>query len=74
MIAGKKVWPDCMTEGMDIRKISGQEIFTFVHMRNNYYEVLEDSMVKYPDRTAFIDNWGRTYSYQTFVRMVDDFA
>lgn len=74
MIAGKKVWPDCMTEGMDIRKISGQEIFTFVHMRNNYYEVLEDSMVKYPDKTAFIDNWGRTYSYQTFVRMVDDFA
>ena len=74
MIAGEKAWPDRMTEGMGIRKISDREIFTFVHMRNSYYEALEDSAEKYPERTAFIDNWGRSYSYRSFIRMTDDFA
>lgn len=74
MIQGKKVWNKSLTKNMEVRKISGRDVFTFMDMKNNYYEVLENTVLNYPEKIAFYDNWNREYTYISFIEMVDDFA
>lgn len=74
MIKGEDVWNAQMIQGMESKKISNREVFTFADMKNNYYEILEETASKYPDKIAFSDNWDRTYTYETFLHMVDEFA
>lgn len=74
MIKGQDMWDAYMTKDMEMREISNRSVFTFSHMKNNYYEVLEDTALKYPDKIAFYDNWNRTYTYETFIKMTDELA
>ena len=74
MIQGQDVWNEQMIQGMELRKIAGRQVFTFAEIKNNYYEILEETASKYPDKIAFCDNWDRTYTYGTFIHMVDEFA
>lgn len=74
MIKGYEVWNENLQKDMGFRRIGGKEIFTFRNMRNNYYEILEDTTERFPDKVAFCDNWNREYTFGTFLQMVDDFA
>ena len=74
MIRGYEVWNANMQKGMGIRKIGNKEIYTFLNMRNNYYEILEDTAESFPDKIGFCDNWNRQYTYRDFQKLVDDFA
>lgn len=74
MIQGQKIWSEDMISDMDFREISGRKIFTFTHMKNNYYEVLQDAASKYPSKIAFYDDRNQPYTYEHFIQMVDNFA
>lgn len=74
MIRGYEVWNVNLQKDMGFRKIGAKEVFTFLNMRNNYYEILEDTTGRFPDKVAFCDNWNREYTYRAFLQMVDDFA
>lgn len=74
MIKGCEVWNINMQKDMGIRKIGNKEVFTFQNMRNNYYEILEDTANRFSDKVGFCDNWNRKYTYGTFLQMTDDFA
>ncbi len=74
MIQGYKVWNQHTTRKMGMRKIGEREIFTFLEMKNNYYEILEATAERFPDKTAFCDNWNREYTYRQFLDLVDRLA
>lgn len=74
MIRGYEVWNSNLQKGMGFRKIGEKEVFTFQNMRNNYYEILEDTTERFAQKVAFCDNWNREYTFCTFLQMVDDFA
>lgn len=74
MIQGKDVWDEQLTKDMEHKNFSGHEVYTFSNMKNNYYEILEETAARYPDKIAFCDNWDRTYTYKKFIEMVDEFA
>ena len=74
MIKGYEVWNENLQKDMGFRKIGEKEVFTFRDMRSNYYEILEDTCSRYPDKVVFCDNWNREYTFRTFLQMVDDFA
>ena len=74
MIKGQEVWNVHVTKGMEMRTIGNRQVCTFSDMKNNYYEILEETAEKFPDKIGFSDNWNRAYTYGTFIGMVDDFA
>ena len=74
MIKGQEVWNIHVTKGMEMRTIGNHQVCTFSDMKNNYYEILEETAEKFPDKIGFSDNWNRAYTYGTFIGMVDDFA
>ncbi len=74
MIKGCEVWNRNFQKDMGIRKIGEKEVFTFLNMRNNYYEILEDTTERFPNKIAFCDNWNREYTFSAFLQMVDNFA
>lgn len=74
MIEGYKVWNSYLTKDMCRRTIGDREVFTFRNTRNNYYEILEDTVRRFPDKTAFCDNWGRCCTYGEFLGLVDSLA
>ena len=74
MIKGQEVWNVHVTKGMEMRTIGNHQVCTFSDMKNNYYEILEETAEKFPDKIGFSDNWNRAYTYGTFIGMVDDFA
>ena len=74
MIRGQDVWNVDLMKDMCVRTISGKEFFTFNNLDRNYYEVLNKTTEKNPKKTAFVDNWGRKYTYEKFTSMVDDFS
>ncbi|MCI5900265.1 MAG: acyl--CoA ligase [Lachnospiraceae bacterium] len=74
MITGHEVWNQSVSQDMGVRKIGEKEVFTFLHMRNNFYEILEDTVQRFPDKTAFCDNWSRSYTYREFQILVDSMA
>lgn len=74
MIKGYEVWNQNLQKDMEMRRIGEKEVYTFRHMRNNFYEILEDTEQRFPDKTAFCDNWNREYTYAEFRQMVDDLA
>lgn len=74
MIRRYEVWNSNLQKGMGFRKIGEKEVFTFQNMRNNYYEILEDTTERFAQKVAFCDNWNREYTFCTFLQMVDDFA
>ena len=64
MGAGHEVWNQSVSQDMGVRKIGEKEVFTFLHMRNNFYEILEDTVQRFPDKTAFCDNWSKSHTYR----------
>lgn len=74
MIRGYEVWNSNFQKDMGFLKVGEKEVFTFLNMRNNYYEILEDTADRFPEKIAFCDNWEREYTFSAFLNMVDDFA
>lgn len=74
MLSGKDVWDFHVTSGMEKRKIGNRSVYTYDDLRNNFYEILQDTVKLYPDKTAFCDNWDRRYTYKEFKKLVDNFS
>lgn len=56
MIKGQEVWNVHVTKGMEMRTIGNHQVCTFSDMKNNYYEILEETAEKFPDKIGFSDN------------------
>ena len=55
MIKGQEVWNVHVTKGMEMRTIGNHQVCTFSDMKNNYYEILEETAEKFPDKIGFSD-------------------
>lgn len=74
MICGYKEWNRFVTQGMAYKEIGEKKVYTFLDMKSNYYEILEERAKQYPDKVLICDNWQREYTYKTFIKMVDGLA
>lgn len=74
MLAGKNVWNEWFQKEMGERKIGDRIVYTFLEMNNSFYEMLEDTAARYPDKIGLCDNWNNRFTYQEFLHMVDSMA
>lgn len=74
MITGNKIWGPSATRKMGMRTIHGIEMFTFLDMPENLYEMLARTADKYPEKCGIYDNWGHSETYASLKRRVDQMA
>lgn len=54
MIKGQEVWNVHVTKGMEMRTIGNRQVCTFSDMKNNYYEILEETAENFQIRLDFL--------------------
>ena len=74
MITGNEIWGPSATREMGMRTIHGIEMFTFLDMPENLYEMLARTADKYPEKCGIYDNWGHSETYASLKRRVDQMA
>lgn len=75
MIDGNILWDKALTRDMVQKKLlNGQNICTFPNMPDNLYAALEKTASLYPDKTAFVDDSGRAYTYCEFKKRCIELA
>lgn len=74
MLEGKDVWNPWFQTDMEDIKIGDRTVYTFSKMKKSFYEMLEDTAERYPDKPGLCDNWNRSYTYREFLHMVDSLA
>ncbi len=74
MLNGKNVWNQWFQKGMEEIQIGNRKVYTFADSKNNFYEMLQESAMKFPQKISICDNWNRTYTYMQFLQMVDQLA
>lgn len=74
MLEGKNVWNEWFQKDMGDMQIGNRTVYTFPNMKNSFYEMLQDSAAKYPDKIGLCDNWDRSFTYLEFLRLVDKLA
>ncbi len=74
MLEGKDVWDLWVQKDMLERKIGNRTVYTFSKMKKSFYEMLEDTAARYPDKAGLCDNWDRSYTYREFLHMVNSLA
>jgi acyl-CoA synthetase (AMP-forming)/AMP-acid ligase II len=74
MLEGRDVWDLWVQKDMKERQIGRRTIYTFSKMKKSFYEMLEDTAARYPDKAGLCDNWERSYTYQEFLHMVNNLA
>lgn len=74
MFSGMKLWNEDVTRNMYLTRIGDKKLWTYKNMPRNLYEALKKNANRMPEKAAFIDNWGREYSYGNFIEKVDKFA
>ncbi len=74
MLIGKDCWDTSITYKMETRKIHNRSIYTFHDLAHSPYEMLCATTLKFANKIAFYDDLNKSYSYQTFLSMVDELA
>lgn len=74
MLAGKDVWNIWFQREMKDKKIGDRTVYTFSDMKNSFYEMLEETAARYPDKKGLCDNWNHSFTYREFLHMVDSMA
>jgi fatty-acyl-CoA synthase/long-chain acyl-CoA synthetase len=75
MYRGIELWPGDMTGDMVKKKIAEDKVvWTYPNLPKNLYSSLRKTAMRLPEKTAVIDNWGRTYTYEDLLRKVEKFS
>lgn len=74
MLEGRNVWNEWVQKDMGEVRLGGRTVYTFLNMKKNFYEILQDTAQTYSHKVGIVDNWGRGYDYKTILEMVDDLA
>lgn len=71
MYTGEMLWPKNLTEDMvDWQCSDGEMIRTYPDLPQNMYTAMIHTTNRLPDKTAIVDDEGRSYSYQNLYRDV----
>ena len=74
MLEGRNVWNEWVQKDMGEVRLGGRTVYTFLNMKKNFYEILQDTAQTYSHKVGIVDNWGRGYDYKAILEMVDDLA
>ena len=74
MIIGEKLWHKGVTKDMGVLEIDYRHFYTYKDMPVNVYESLQNSANINPYQIAFVDNDENSYTFQEFLKLVDQMA
>ncbi|MDC7287742.1 acyl--CoA ligase [Blautia schinkii] len=74
MFTGDTLWGDALTGDLERREILGRNYLLYRGVERNLYDAVVKTRERYPDKTALVDNYGRSYSYEDYMKKVDCFA
>lgn len=74
MFAGETLWGDSWNRDLERREILGRTYILYHGAEKNLYDAVVKTRDKFPEKTALIDNYGRTYTYVEYMEKVDCFA
>lgn len=75
VIDGNKLWSDFKFPDLVSREINdGNYVETYRGIPDNLYEMLCRTASLYPDKTAIVDNYDRSYTYRDLLDMTDRLA
>lgn len=75
MYNGKELWNKCLTNDMIEKKLAdGSLILTYPEMPKTPYESFRQTAERIPNKTAIVDDNGKSYSYKTLLDYVDRFT
>lgn len=74
MLEGKDVWNIWFQKDMGELTVGDRTVYSFPKMKKSFYEILQDTAGRYPEKTGICDNWERNYTYAQFLRKVDELA
>lgn len=74
MIKGSNFWDSLIMKDMSYKTFNGVSVYSYDNIPQSLYHALKDTEAKFSDKTAFYDNWERSYTYKMFLHMVDSMA
>lgn len=74
MINGTTLWNRSYTDDMIEKTFSGKTYLTYPKLPANLYDALSLSAVRFPGKTAVVDDSGRAYTYTELMDMTDQFS
>lgn len=75
MYRGVELWPKAITEDMVSLRISEEEtIKTYPRLPGSLYASFAETADRLPEKTAVVDNWERTYTYEELRQKTEIFS
>lgn len=74
MIKGSSFWDTLTMKDMKNIAFNGINMLSYSNMPQSLYHALKETSAKFTNKVAFYDNWERSYTYKTFLYMVDSMA
>lgn len=74
MISGSVLWPAETVNGLRLQKIGGKTVEIYDDTPATLYHALRETVLRNPEKTALVDNWGKHFSYGELLRRVDALA
>lgn len=75
MYRGIEFWPKAITEDMVQKKVSRKDtILTYPNLPQSICESFAGTADRLPEKTAVIDNWGRTCTYGELLKKTERFS
>ena len=59
---------------MHLASRGGRRVMVYDGLPVSIYQMLHRTVRQVPEKAALVDNWGRFYSYHTFLQLVNEFA
>ena len=75
MVNGNKLWGEKCVSNMIKKAISDKrEIYTYLNIPDSLYHSLQRTAKAYPDKTAIVDNYGRSYTFGGIMQRTEELA
>lgn len=75
MVDGNSLWDEQITGGMIQKRIpDSKKIETYPDLPDNLYDALEKTVKVHSEKAAIVDDDGSSYSYENFLRLIDELA